>query len=141
LTEGRGIKSVLITKLFQCLYGIGLLPFSKGKPGGGYREEGLSAPLKDRACIEEAGCTLVLLRPHMQVQSFAFLLQNCVNPVKTEKSGLEYDVDVVVIRRASLARFDSAIIADLIVRKRSGGTTGAQPSLQWGGKLTVPILQ
>jgi hypothetical protein len=52
----------------------------------------------------------------MQVQSFALLLENCVNPVKTEKSGLEYNVYVVVIRQASLARFDPAIISDLIVQ-------------------------
>jgi hypothetical protein len=28
-----------------------------------YREEGLSAPRKDRMCVEEVGCPLVLVRP------------------------------------------------------------------------------
>jgi hypothetical protein len=39
-----------------------------------------------------------------------------VHPVKTEKSGLEHDVYIVVIRQTSLARFDPAIISDLLVQ-------------------------
>src|SRR6266403_1418806 len=33
-----------------------LFPVSRGKSGGGYREEGLSVPRKDRVCIEDGGC-------------------------------------------------------------------------------------
>jgi hypothetical protein len=37
--------------------------FQRANREGRDREEGLSAPLKDRVCREEVGCTLVLLRP------------------------------------------------------------------------------
>jgi|SoiMetStandDraft_2_1073263.scaffolds.fasta_scaffold394696_2 hypothetical protein len=48
---------------FLCLYRTTLRRVERQNRREGYREEGLSAPRKDRLCIEEAGCTLVLLRP------------------------------------------------------------------------------
>jgi hypothetical protein len=42
----------------------------------GYREAGLSAPPKDRVCIEEVGCTLALLRPLYAGKMAADTLEN-----------------------------------------------------------------
>src|SRR5437764_12823577 len=45
------------------LYGTTFRVCQGGECGGWYREEGLSEPRKGRVCIEEVGCTTVLLRP------------------------------------------------------------------------------
>jgi hypothetical protein len=55
-------KTVPVTSLFLSYMEL-LSPISRGKIGRRYREEGLSAPLTNRVCIEEGGCTLMLLRP------------------------------------------------------------------------------
>jgi hypothetical protein len=48
---------------FSVLYGTTWRACQGGDEEGWFREDGLSAPRKDRVCIEEVGCTRVLLQP------------------------------------------------------------------------------